>query len=101
MARFPSWTDEEASKLSLIEGVEECESHLGVENFSAPFFDKILFFQVIRLKGSFLIWIGDAPKLGDISVALPCPSIRSQVLHSSPQTTFSPPKGGKVLRLQH
>ena len=76
---FPSFTDEEATQLSALEGVEECESALQVENFSAKFFEKDIFFQIIHLRDSMVVWVGESAVLSDISLAMKLPNVRSKV----------------------
>lgn len=65
-----------------IEGVEESESQLTIENFSAKFLDKDIFFQLIHLKDSYFIWIGESnAELDDISIAMFSTSFRSKVVY--------------------
>lgn len=75
---FPSFTEKEAAQLADLGGIEECDSALQVENFSAKFFEKDIFFQIVHLHNSFMIWIGDSPALSDISLAMKLPNVRSK-----------------------
>ena len=38
------------------------ESSVAVHNFSAKIFDSVACFHVIKLHGSFFLWVGDAQK---------------------------------------
>ena len=75
-----SFSEAELEQLSRLDGVEPAESCLSVENFSAKFLDKDVFFQVVYLKDSYFIWIGeDSGEFYDISLAVRSRSFRSLV----------------------
>lgn len=73
--------EQDLSVFSDIDGVEECNSQLKIENFSAKFLEKDIFFQLIHLKDSYFIWIGESvPELHDISIAMQTYTFKSGVI---------------------
>ena len=56
---------------------------VGVYNFSEKLEDQVLFFSVLRLKQSFILWIGTEAVMQGLSVAMrvPCVSIMQLVSH--------------------
>lgn len=66
------WTDNEKKKLERIEGIQLLDdSDILIENFSAPYLEFHVFFQLIRLKDSYFLWVGDdKASFDDVSIAM-------------------------------
>ena len=49
----------------------ELEPRIGIHDFSARNVDQNIYFRVVRMKDSLLIWIGDRTTFTDLAVAMP------------------------------